>query len=40
MHVRTHRDVIESVEIRESLGVSLVFDELFCSAVQKADVLQ
>jgi len=36
----THGDIIESVEIREGLGVSLVFDELLCSTVQKTDMLQ
>ena len=40
MDVRTHRDVIEPVKVREGLGVSFVFDELFRSTMQKTDMLQ
>ena len=38
--MRTHGDIIKSVKIREGLGISLVLDELFCSTVQKSDMLQ
>ena len=40
MSTHTHGDVIKSVKVREGLGVCLVFNELFCTTVQKADVLQ
>jgi len=38
--VHTHGDIIESVKIREGLGVSLVLDELLCSTVQKTNMLR
>ena len=40
MTVHTHGDVIKSVKIREGLSVRLVLDELFCSTVQKTNMLQ
>lgn len=33
-----HRDVVEAVKVRKRLGVVLVLDELFGSAVQEADM--
>lgn len=33
-----HRDIVESVKVREGLGVGLVFDELLGTSVEQTDV--
>lgn len=35
----THGDIVEAIEIRQSLDIILVFDEFFCSAVEETNVL-
>lgn len=36
--VRHHRHVVETIEVRQSLGVVLVFDQLLCATVQQSYV--
>ncbi len=37
--IQTHRHIIEAIEVGQGLGVGFVLDELFCAAMEQADVL-
>ena len=37
--IHTHGDIVQSVKVRERLGVGLVFDQLFGTSVKKTNVL-